>query len=94
VKGRRVAVDARGFLPGEFKPGDYGRATNAELPDGHKYWTAMCPNGLRCNLARHDVIEHDDGTITVSPSILCTYEGGDGRREYHGYLERGVWRSA
>lgn len=32
----------------------------------------------------HEVAEHDDGTITVSPSIV-----GNG---FHGYLERGIWR--
>jgi hypothetical protein len=40
------------------------------------------------NLERHDVTVHDDKTITVSPSILVTGGG-----EWHGYLERGVWRS-
>lgn len=41
-------------------------------------------------LSEHTVTEHDDGTITVSPSIL--YEGGSDYN-YHGYLEHGVWRS-
>ena len=39
-------------------------------------------------LENHDVTEHEDGTITVSPSILITGEGGS----WHGYLELGVWR--
>jgi hypothetical protein len=39
------------------------------------------------NLSGHSVTEHDDGTITVSPSIL-----DDGRSVWHGYLERGAWR--
>lgn len=42
------------------------------------------------NLTKHTVTEHDDGTITVSPSILV--ETGDGRR-WHGWLQRGVWRA-
>lgn len=42
------------------------------------------------NLSKHDVVEHDDGTITVSPSILV--ETGDGRR-WHGFLNRGVWEA-
>lgn len=34
----------------------------------------------------HEVTEHEDGTISVYPSILCRACG------WHGYLERGVWR--
>lgn len=52
-------------------------------------WHAVTPNGLAGNLASHDVVEHEDGTITVSPSILVT-QGAD--ISWHGYLERGVWR--
>jgi len=32
----------------------------------------------------HSIVVHEDGTITVSPSILGTH--------WHGFLERGVWR--
>lgn len=42
------------------------------------------------SLAGHQVTEHDDGTITVSPSIL--YRVPHYNYEYHGYLEAGVWR--
>jgi hypothetical protein len=45
------------------------------------------------NLARHKVVEHEDGTITVSPSILITAHDDRGNEiKWHGYLERGVWR--
>lgn len=40
-------------------------------------------------LYSHTVVEHEDGTITVSPSILSTGHHG---KTWHGYLERGVWR--
>lgn len=53
-------------------------------------WWAVTPNGHLGNLAAHDVVEHEDGTITVRPSILV---GWPGRELYHGYLERGIWRS-
>lgn len=33
------------------------------------------------------IVEHEDGTITVTPSIMDP--GG-----WHGFLERGVWRGA
>lgn len=51
-------------------------------------WAGKCPNGLLCNLSKHAVTEHEDETITVSPSILCD----NGRESWHGYLEQGVWK--
>ena len=42
------------------------------------------------SISEHKVEEHEDGTITVSPSILRTWgDGGD--NSYHGYLKRGEW---
>ena len=62
-----------------------------------QYW--RCPRGsfdlnlpgagLAC-LANHVVVEHEDGTITASPSILL--RGGGNGAEAHGYSERGTWR--
>lgn len=76
--GKRVEWEAQILNPGEY----------ARLPDGTYY--AATPNGHIGNLANHDVVEHDDGTITVSPSILVHA----GTTEvWHGYLERGVWRT-
>ena len=43
------------------------------------------------NLTNHQVTEHEDGTITVSPSILVTFPGTDWP-QWHGYLEHGVFR--
>jgi hypothetical protein len=80
--GRRV----RDLEPHQFEPGDFGRW---EAGGG---WYACTPNDLTANLTAHQVIEHEDGTITVSPSI----EVGRLRPErgyWHGFLERGVWRS-
>lgn len=74
-------------------------------------WCAVTPDGSDANLSKHQVIEHDDGTITVSPSILVShpdpydsnrYTGTAdemrypvrGFQDWHGYLERGVWRQA
>ena len=65
--------------------GEYGK----DPSDGH--WKAR-PFGQQIgDLSMHDVIEHDDGTISVSPSILITRYDGDCKIEWHGYLERGVW---
>ena len=62
------------------EPGQYGM-------DSDGMWWAFvpeagCPVGA---LSDHTVVEHEDGTITVSPSIL--WPG-----KWHGYLDRGVWR--
>lgn len=73
--GRRLLSEADGF-----KPGDYG------LIAGH--WFACTPNGLLGNLDSHEITEHEDGTITVSPSILVD----NSVVNWHGYLERGIWR--
>lgn len=71
-----------------LRPGEYGR-----LEDGT--WYAETPNGHGANLGRHKVTEHEDGTITVSPSILVsTRIRGKDIQVYHGWLERGVWRDA
>lgn len=59
--------------------------------DGQRTWMARTPNGHMGNLANHDVVEHEDGSITVSPSILVSDSKGE---LWHGFLERGVWREA
>jgi hypothetical protein len=82
TQGRRV----RNFEHFDFRPGDYG------VVDGKWYCRAPLENDnhrLQGNLTRHEVIEHKDGTITVSPSILISAGDGSG---WHGYLERGIWR--
>lgn len=39
-------------------------------------WSIVTPNGRHGSIAKHTVVEHEDGTITVSPSILVyTVEG-------------------
>lgn len=59
--------------------------------DGEQWWARVPPNrsypkGAIANLEAHDVVEHEDGTITVSPSIAVSGGG-----YWHGYLTRGVW---
>lgn len=81
IKGTRrylVADD----LPVEL--GEYGQS-----PDG-QWWFRLPVTGFGIGrLGLHTIVEHDDGTITVSPSILVTGAHG---KQWHGYLERGVWR--
>lgn len=66
-----------------FEEGDYGRLSTT--------WIGCAPGGHLGNLSNHTVIEHEDGTITVSPSILIS---AGGIALWHGWLERGVWREA
>jgi len=64
-----------------FVEGDYGNI------DG--VWYAKPPNfDYLGNLRGHTVVEHDDGTITVSPSILIS----NGEFEWHGFLKQGIWQ--
>jgi hypothetical protein len=92
MKGRRVDADPND--PNQYpfprlEPGDYGK-------DVHGVWHCCAPrdtgewytNFHGC-LRGHTVTEHEDGTITVSPSILITQPGVG---IWHGFLERGVWR--
>jgi hypothetical protein len=78
--GQRIFPDKYGHL--RLPEGGYGR-------DLRGRWFCRPP---RCNtgsLQKHDVIEHADGTITVTPSILITQHP---LPQWHGFLERGVWR--
>lgn len=92
TSGRRVPD---GTDPGAYGSGDYGRWRGR--------WYCRCPYpipdgdyGPRMQgaLGQHEVVEHEDGTITVSPSILVQTTWGPERtpHEWHGYLERGIWR--
>lgn len=88
MQGKRIYLDANGVLP-PMNPGDYGK-------DREGRWWAICPHkdpGLFPLLARldsHEITEHEDGSITVSPSILLEREYAG--VSWHGFLERGVWR--
>jgi hypothetical protein len=78
--------DPRGWRP-ILEPGQYRRTVH---PEHGPTWECCTPNGHQGNLGRHEVVEHDDETITVSPSILVSVPPGT--EVWHGYLEHGVWR--
>lgn len=84
MTGKRIYPDLKN---GEHFPllndGEYRKC------DG--YFFAQAPNGGGlANLRAHQVTEHEDGSITVSPSILI--KDGTGK-EWHGFLEHGIWRT-
>lgn len=83
MKGERVQdydYETRAYP--RMKPGQYGIRFGA--------WYGCTPNGHACNLSQHTVSEHEDGTITVHPSIKVSNQDGE---LWHGFLEHGVWRS-
>lgn len=89
MQGKRVE-------PEFYEGGSFKRLNAGEYAKVKGVWYAETPNGECANLAAHQVIEHEDGTITVSPSILVSIHFNDGRPPkelWHGFLERGVWRS-
>lgn len=79
IVGKRQDVDDTHPV---LNAGEYGNC------DG--FWMGVPPGtDLLAGLSKHEVTEHEDGTITVSPSILVRDWRGN---QWHGYLERGVWR--
>lgn len=89
MKGQRADAAADGHEL--LRPGDYGK-------DRQGNWLCCPPTGCRHggNLRKHTVVEHPDGTITVSPSILIHPHGSESAPcpGWHGYLECGIWRTA
>jgi hypothetical protein len=56
-------------------------------------WYLNLPGRGVATLRKHEVTEHEDGTITASPSIKTWGHDENGNEVVmHGYLERGVWR--
>lgn len=66
-------------------PGAYGSRNGTD-------WYCTTPNGLFGDISKHEVIENEDGTVTVSPSILVTSGMNHEEPSWHGYLIRGVWK--
>lgn len=92
MMGRRVKPDAEGWLS-PLEPGDYGRATAPELADHPRllWWQVCAPDGCQGSLSPeiHQILEHEDGTITVTPSLdMSKWRNGTG---YHGFLKHGEW---
>lgn len=84
MKGRRLPDGSSSFAPGDYAKGLDG------------VWYCRPPGDvdlhLLSSLKNHTITEHEDGTITVSPSILVR-RVGDPTVEWHGFLERGVFRT-
>jgi hypothetical protein len=81
VQGKRVY----NFEPQQMQPGDYGK-----WGDGWWVYPPMKDSWGGCSIAKHTVVEHADGTITVTPSILVT--DGLSKVTWHGFLTAGNWQ--
>lgn len=68
-----------------LNPGEYCKYT---LDSVKPYWQCCLPNGSYGNLTRHNILEHKDGTITVTPSILTK----GSQAPWHGYLLEGIFK--
>jgi len=53
------------------------------------YYMIYFPEGHLGQLQKHKIIEHEDNTITVSPSILLRTPP---IKERHGFLKHGIWQ--
>ena len=73
---------------GSCAAGSYMKVAHDKHGCGSKpWWFIVDPRGDVGRIETHTVTEHEDGSVTVSPSI-APYEAGG----WHGYLEHGVWR--
>lgn len=85
---KSIAYPVRGRCVGELRHGDHSVLEDGEYGRWSSTWYARTPNGLICNLERHMVVEHKDGTITARPSIDVRAGVGE---HWHGFLTKGVW---
>lgn len=89
MQGNRRDIDETEWTTA--KAFDYGKLTHEK----GWYWYCCVPGDNDDNfnmgdLSKHTVTENEDGSITVSPSILIgSYTSNDA---WHGYLEGGIWR--
>ena len=100
MTGRRLP-DADKVQTDDMQPGDYVKWTGADpmlvVRDGEQQWIVRLPNGHvgRLHSRNHTFTVHEDGSLTLSPSILFTAIERPTKPPipgWHGYLERGVWR--
>jgi hypothetical protein len=86
IPGRRVYPNERGHLV--LAEGDYGKDLAGE-------WWCRPPGCSMGSLKDHEITEHEDGTVTVTPSIEADPVAvGKPPPAFHGYLQHGVWRKA
>jgi hypothetical protein len=55
-------------------------------------WFIFIPGCGTGSLKNHEVEEHEDNTISVTPSIMLKGHYNGTPTECHGYLTHGVWK--
>lgn len=55
-------------------------------------WFLYLPGCGIGGLGLHQITEHEDGSITASPSVLMKGHKDGQPTHRHGFLEHGVWR--
>lgn len=85
TQGRRLYAPDGDATQLTYMPGDYAK------DESTGWWFIRAPKGSLGTLRQHTFEEHEDGSITVSPSIVIDTPG---IAYWHGWLERGVWREA
>lgn len=86
LQGRRIPYSNEDFPPDirGFEPGDYLVIEHNSLR--REVWFKD-PFGKVGRATKHTIDLHDDGTVSVHPSIADDrFEDG-----WHGYLTKGVW---
>jgi hypothetical protein len=85
LQGKRLPDGAFPGNPGEYCKNEHGR------------WLACPPDGCGVigltNIGNRswNVVEHPDGTISVTPSIRILGDKGKPDR-WHGFLTKGIWK--
>ena len=82
-----------GFFLNIVQPGDYWK--NVDTGTFYAACPVPDPDGgvILASLCKHSIVEHEDGTISVQPSIRVTGGPGGTKELYHGFLENGSWRN-
>lgn len=94
MQGKRIYPDENGWLPPSMKPGEYGYQTCEDVKDEPRlgWWMICSPDGNIGTLdpSSRTIIEHEDGTLTVTPSLDWSRQIPGG---WYGWLEKGFFRS-
>lgn len=88
MMGKRLADNTSPTKPGEYSFMRYAdRKQHHPDEAGEGEWWVCDPNGVFYRLVSsvHSWTIHEDGTVTISPSIVAPRGG------YHGFLQQGVW---
>jgi hypothetical protein len=88
MKGTRLP-DGENYL--EIQPGEYVRQSS----DSHIWWFRT-PNGIPFKVVdnhprHHQLAVEPDGTVSLTPSVLCAPGSAGNESGWHGFLTRGEW---